>query len=229
MSLKTICLYLVVIILGISAAGSWLKNSSTAQSPTERIIEDKIPKDVPIKIKLKQDKESRVKALDNQGWLRDLQLELTNTSTKPIYYVSLWVALPDVLSPDGIRFVLPVRYGRVEFIKAETRPNKDDVPILPGKTVTVQVASDMAKGWEIRIAAGTVHQPRKLEFEFVHLSFGDGSGFNGAGQAFPYQRTSSRCRKPDKPTFSLYSTLNKPAFVPVSFFTPYRFGFRPRA
>lgn len=214
---------LITLGLLVFAASVFLKDVSRAQenqeSSNERTIEDKIPKGLPIKVKLKEEKSSRVKSLSNEGWMRDLQFELTNTSTKPIYYVALWTDMPDVISEAGIKFVFPIRYGRVEFIDARTLPTKDDTPIPPGKTVTIALTENYAKAWEARIARGG-KQPHKLEFKFVHLSFGDGTGFDGTGTFFPSRTSSSICpEQGDPPTFTFYRTTKIPAIVPVSFFS----------
>jgi hypothetical protein len=145
-------------------------------------------------VKVKKEKEEKVKGLDNKNWVHDLQVEITNTSNKPIYFVSLWVVL-DVVNRDGIHLVFPIQYGRPEFMASETRPTKDDKPIQPNETVMLDVPESVVRSWDVNIAAGTTGQPRKLEFKLVHLNFGDGSGFDGAGTAFPYARTSNTCRE----------------------------------
>jgi hypothetical protein len=53
----------------------------------ERQLEDAIPKHVPIKVKIKAEKEKAFKDLHNEKWLRDLEIEVTNTGTKPIYFL----------------------------------------------------------------------------------------------------------------------------------------------
>src|SRR6266550_1523886 len=50
-----------------------------AQAP-EREFEQKIPKHLPIKIKLKADKEREIKDLKNTNWVSDFAVEVTNTS-----------------------------------------------------------------------------------------------------------------------------------------------------
>ena len=52
---------------------------SIAQSTEERELEDKIPKHLPIKVKIKKEKEKAFKDLKNEKWLRDFELEITNT------------------------------------------------------------------------------------------------------------------------------------------------------
>src|SRR6185503_20775947 len=64
----------------------------TLPQEEERQLEDLIPKHVPIKIKIKKEKEAGFKDLKNEQWGREFELEVTNTGTKPIYslYLSVW-------------------------------------------------------------------------------------------------------------------------------------------
>ena len=76
---------LVLLVVGILIAGSRLQSSSAA--PQERAFENKIPDHIPIKIKIKKEKEESFKDLKNEKWLREFELEITNTGNKPIYFL----------------------------------------------------------------------------------------------------------------------------------------------
>src|ERR1044071_4869946 len=52
---------------------------SQASPQEEREFKDEIPKHVPIKFKLKAEKEKKFKDLGNPDWYRDFELEETNT------------------------------------------------------------------------------------------------------------------------------------------------------
>jgi hypothetical protein len=103
--------------------------SGIAQSKEEREVEDKIPKHVPIKVKLKAEKEKAFKDLKNEKWHRDFELEVTNTSDKPIYFLELWLVLPEVITENGLVVGVPLRYGRMEFVDFDTVPLPSDIPI----------------------------------------------------------------------------------------------------
>ena len=64
-------LFLLVAVCGFAASG--------AQSPPEgeREVVDKIPKHLPIKVKVK--KPERLKEAKNEEWLDELEVEVTNT------------------------------------------------------------------------------------------------------------------------------------------------------
>jgi hypothetical protein len=163
---------------------------SLAQNDQEREIEDKIPKHLPLKVQLKKEKEAKIKDFKNDAWLLDFELEVTNTSEKPIYFLNMWILYPEFVENGGIKGV-PLRYGRLDFIKSETRPLPDDIPIKPGETYTFKILDQDRQAWSNRKAAGVALNPRKLRFIFSDLSFGDGTGFSGTtGLPYPNKRIS---------------------------------------
>jgi hypothetical protein len=184
-SLKALLLAIFTIASVTFASRSLLP--SLAQNDEEREIEDKIPKHLPLKVKLKTEKEAKVKDFKNDQWVRDFELEVTNTSEKPIYFLNVWVLLPEFIGPSGGVRGMPLRYGRMDFIKHDTRPIPEDVPIKPGDTYTFKIPETDQQGWYARQAAGPVKNPRKLQFIFSDLSFGDGTGFSGT-TALPYPK-----------------------------------------
>jgi hypothetical protein len=68
---------LVLSIVGVLV----LASSSAAQ---ERIFENKVPAHIPIKIKIRKEKEESFKDLKNEKWLGEFELEVTNTGDRPI-------------------------------------------------------------------------------------------------------------------------------------------------
>jgi hypothetical protein len=67
-----------------AAETALLRNQEQQEGePKERTFDDKIPKRVPIKIKIRAEKEKAFKDLKNANWHRDFVLEVTNTSNKP--------------------------------------------------------------------------------------------------------------------------------------------------
>jgi hypothetical protein len=215
-----------------------------AQSKDQREVEDKIPKHVPIKVKIKAEKEKAFKDLKNEKWLRDLELEVTNTSGKPIYFLELWVVFPEVIAEDGHKVGIPLRYGRIEFIDFDTVPLPSDMPIPAGATHIFTIPENNQRGWEWHKNKENRPDPKRVEIIFVQLSYGDGSGFNGTdAKPYPYKReqsSSGPCREgpaqgdvhsykattmnvEDRPPDLLrkYSFSTRPAeFLPVNFSLP---------
>lgn len=165
-----------------------LAASFPQQTKEERKFEDEIPKHVPIKWKFKADKEKQFKDLDNPGWYRDFELEVTNTSDKPIYFLELWLVYPEIID-NGRAVGVPLRYGRMNFIYHDTQPLPTDVPIKPGETHLFTIPEKARKGWEWHKKNENTPDPKKVVVKFVQLSFGDGTGFSGTdAKAYPYKR-----------------------------------------
>ncbi len=150
-----------------------------ARSQEERELEDKIPKHLPIKVKIKKEKEKAFKDLKNEKWVRDFQLEITNTGNKPIYFLSLSITLPELTAPDGKNIGLVVHYGRGQLINVETKATRDDIPIMPGETYVFSFPGIVVESWEGFKQREKKPDPKKLILRFQALSFGDGTGFVG--------------------------------------------------
>jgi hypothetical protein len=84
---------------------------SVAQSTEERELEDRIPKHLPIKVKIKKEKVKAFKDLKNEKWARDLVLEVTNTGDKPIYLLHFNVILPEIRDEGGRNISFGLSYG----------------------------------------------------------------------------------------------------------------------
>lgn len=166
------------------------KNNTQEGKKEEREVEEEIPKNVPIKVKLRSEKEKSFKDLKNGNWLRDLELEVTNTSDKPIYFLELWLMLPDTKTENDRQLAFPLRYGRADFIDFETRSVAGDIPIQPRGTYVFTIPEGKQQAWRQFNLRRNESDPLKVKIQFVHLSFGDGSGFSG-GDPYPYKREQS--------------------------------------
>src|ERR1044072_486955 len=102
---------LVLLALTASAIAAFKR---TVPQEDERQLVDLIPKHVPIKIKIKKEKEAGFKDLKNEKWGWEFELEVTNTGTKPIYALDLLV-LTDVKAAAGFQIVSMLSYGRPEL------------------------------------------------------------------------------------------------------------------
>jgi hypothetical protein len=151
--------------------------SSTAQSPEkdEREIEDMIPKHLPVKVKVKNIE--KIKDLKNEKWARDFELEVENTSDRPIYYLNFGMYVPEVKAPDGTAVGFTFRYGRVNLSDYTVLAGPDDIPLLPGATYVFKLTQQNLKGWELIRAEHP--NPKKLRLKLHYLHFGDGTGLLG--------------------------------------------------
>jgi hypothetical protein len=157
----------------------------------ERQVENNIPKHVPIKVKLKAAKEEKFKDLNNPEWVRDFELEVTNTADKPIYFLEIWLMLPNVKSENNNQTAFSLRYGRIDFIHFNIRPIATDIPIQPGETISLSIGPEWQQGWREDKARRNSPDPKRVKLELVQLSFGDGTGFDGGGEPYPYKREQS--------------------------------------
>jgi hypothetical protein len=163
---------------------------SVAQSPEERELEDKIPKHLPIKVKIKKEKEKAFKDLENEKWVRSLELEVTNVGDKPIYLLRFLIVLPEIIDETGYNVGLILHYGRNQLGDLTTKAEPDDVPIKPGETYVFKVGEGQVLGLESFARKHNNIQPKKIMLKFQMLSFGDGTGFEGnTGSAFPPERS----------------------------------------
>src|SRR5215211_7382164 len=110
---KTLAAVLVLLVVGVLMLASRLTSSSAALQ--ERIFEDKIPTHIPIKIKVKKEKEKSFKDLKNVKWLREFELEVTNTGDRPIYYLEITMNTGVKFDGSGPEIVFPLTYGRAEL------------------------------------------------------------------------------------------------------------------
>ncbi len=148
----------------------------------ERVLEDLIPKHIPIKIKLRKKKEA-FKDLENDLWVRDFELEVTNTGEKPIYSLYLMLLLPEMKVFPGYNSMIPLAFGKEGKVTDRAEPN--DVSIKPGETYVLVIHEGVVKAWEMNPRLGW---PRleKIQVQFQLLSFGDGTGYAGSdGTALP--------------------------------------------
>jgi hypothetical protein len=157
----------------------------SAPQATERSIENKVPAHVPLEVKIKPDKESKIKDPNNKNWFRDLEIQITNTSDKPIYYFNLFVEMPDVKSETGSTMTFPIFYGRSDLVDFNVKPVPEDVPLLPKQTYTFVLSEKKAIAWEAWLKVHKKNDSTTLQITFNHLSFGDGTGFTSS-LAIPY-------------------------------------------
>jgi hypothetical protein len=217
----------------------WLLSSNTTHTSAQfskRTIENKIPPQVPLAIKIKKDKEDKLTNAANKQWYRDFEMDITNTSNKPIYFFTLFIHMPDLEDPGGGTMVFTVFFGRPAFIEADTEILPDDKPLLPNQTYTFVISEEKQIAWEAWQKRTNKFEVPRVEILFSHLSFGDGTGFHALdGVPFPEKRSPedlSRCLDKPPPAndwarnptiFSALYAMNfesPAAFLPVNFFAP---------
>src|SRR3982751_3808445 len=146
--------YVVSIFLISGTVGTGIAQSE------EREFEDTTPQHLPIKVKIKKEKEKAFKDLKNEKWARDLEVEVTNTGEKPIYLLHFTLVLPEVREETGNNVGFVLHYGRPELGDIQTKAGPDDVPIKPGETYVFTIAPGQALGWENLVKKQHKPQPK---------------------------------------------------------------------
>ncbi len=169
---------LLVVGFGLSSGTAQSGQDGAAESASdERKFENNIPAHVPIKVKLKN--EQSFKKKDNKNWARELEIEVKNTGTKPIYFMYMIVDMPDVRGENGHSYAFQLHYGRKELMNLDTAVLPDDVPIRPGESVTLKPYESRVVGYEALRRSKNKDDPKKVRFDMQIVNFGDGTGLHG--------------------------------------------------
>src|SRR6185369_16993280 len=153
---KTVLLLFVVMIVATFMMKPPLTSSSTGQ--TERVFENAIPENAPIRIKIKKEKEKSFKELKDEKWVREFELELTNIGDKPIFFVYINLITDVKIGDSPLIFALV--YGRAELGDIITKAGPDDESIKPGETYVFKIHPGQIQAWEKSVREKT--QPDAL-------------------------------------------------------------------
>lgn len=148
----------------------------------ERTVEDKLPKHLPIKIKIKAEKEKAFKDLNNDRWIRDLEIEVKNTGNKPIYYLVVLVDLPELRVGES-NLLFDLRFGDKKFMNFAADAKPEDLSLKPGETYVFKIEAGNELDWENFRRGKDWPKPKRFELLFQELSFGDGTGFRSTDGA----------------------------------------------
>ena len=226
---KTLTVALVVFVIGVLGMNS-SQTSTSAAAQEERVFENKIPSHIPIKIKIKKEKEQSFKDLKNEKWLSEFEIEVTNTGDRPIYF--LYITFDTDVRVGGQRLVFPISYGRAELSDIVSKAQTDDVPIKPGETHVFQMGEVPA--WERGVREERFPQATRFGAELQSLSFGDGTGYFGTEiyppankkQSPPEEneqaqkvrpKTLERSRARPDPPRKIFLAFLKPTFLSANF------------
>jgi hypothetical protein len=145
-------------------------------------IDNKIPKSVPLEVEFKN--------YDKKDWWRDLEVKVTNTGKKPIYY--LWLILwLDATDQNGKQRAISFKFGDVgKFYSTsnEEVAKADDPAILPGETYVFTADSSAVKFWNLLQRRGAFAEPQKGVLDHGFTSFGDGTGLLAGGTLFSQKK-----------------------------------------
>ena len=169
------------LVFGVSLFGVPFIN---AQEKESRLI-NTVPKHLPLKIEIING--------DSADFLRDVKVRVTNTGEKPIYFLRFYISTPEnFVSSRGIQYGFGLVYGRKELVTFTERSIPEDIPLRKGDNCTFSVDDNAATGFKNDISHDLRAEPETYLLEFIHLSFGDGTGFTGPkGIPFPSKKEAS--------------------------------------
>jgi hypothetical protein len=192
-----VVLSLLFVLLSSSemASGKVSQQERVAAPGQERLLGIGVPSHLPLKVK--------VKNWDSMKWAHDLEVEVTNTSERPIYFLDFYIILPDIKRFTGYAQGFWLAYGRGKLLDFSTPLEADDVPIQPGEKYIFKIPEASAKGWDDLREEQGWPEPTIINLIFQGLNFGDGTGYCDAGGTpvnntrRPEQKFEDRC--PDYP------------------------------
>jgi hypothetical protein len=144
-------------------------------------IENKLPKIVPLEVEFKN--------YDKENWWHDLEIKVTNTGKRPIYYLSLYLWLdanyPQNVGPgSGKQMAIYFEFGDIKRFFSTSNgemARPDDPAILAGESYTFTVGDNYIKGWDLLKKSGSFAEPVKGKLEHGFTNFGNGTGLEPGG------------------------------------------------
>jgi len=184
--------FLTLAVLTLVLVTGNFETGLTQSEKKEREIKTRTFHGMPLKVK-------EIRNLQKEeGWFRDLEIEVENISDKPIYYIGLIIEFPDIhpslfmpaAAPNATTGVWlafgPPRLGDVKKIATP-----EDISLKPGETYVFKMTEGWAKGFEsIKKTENLPPQAMdKMDLEFEVISFGDGTGYiSGEQRVYPKKK-----------------------------------------
>jgi hypothetical protein len=145
----------------------------------ERKLKTKTFKDMPLEVRA-------VKNLQSDTWHKDLEIEVKNISTKPIYFILAYLIFPDVPAPGNGQSGIHLYFGDTKNVDVSKIADPQDPHIDPGETFILTIAEQFRKGLKVQHERSP-ELMKKLELRFSVISFGDGTGFEAGGRLGDYR------------------------------------------
>lgn len=171
---KALVLFFVLIMVTVFLMKPPL-TSSTAAMQGERVFENAIPENAPIRIKIKKEKEKSFKELKDGKWVEEFELEVKNTGDKPIFFI--FIDLITDVKLGNTPLVFSLVYGRAELGDIITKAEPDDPSIKPGETYVFKIHPGQVPAWEQSVREKSHPDASRILAKIETLSYGDGTGY----------------------------------------------------
>jgi len=186
-----------VVCLGVALCAHAVEPVAGPGREGLRAVVNALPPRLPLKVVVKN--RELVADPKNERWLRDLEVEVTNTGSRPIYFVSLLLLLPGA-KMGGLQPVYKLRFGNPALGSFAAVARPEDVPLAPGASAVVKVSEGEALMWEKWRSRGAATEPQKLVLVLHQLNFGDGTGLVGQdGRQMPNPNAGRRRQAAHRP------------------------------
>ena len=133
----------------------------------------------------------RVKGLESDGWLDELELEYKNVSEKPIYYVSIYLILTET-EPYLGKEHFKMEFGNPQIAAQSRLATPEDTALKPGKSFVFKIPKPQVEAHKKAMLQATGQEKfllpiTKVLLDLYHVEFGDGTGYT-AGELLPRKR-----------------------------------------
>lgn len=161
-------------MLVVGAAAIFLMQGMPASSAQEKKkFKTKEFQDMPLVVR-------EVRNLESDTWHKDLEIEVKNISSKPIYFILAYLVFPDDKAASG-ESGIPLDYGTPENEQISHYAVPEDIHLDPGQTCVLNIPENLRKPLENRRKSfPDVHKNMLLKFPLI--SFGDGTGFEAGAK-----------------------------------------------
>jgi len=149
--------------------------TSSVARTQERVFENAIPENAPIRIQIKKEKEKSFKEQKDEKWVEEFELEVKNVGEKPIYFI--YINLLTDVKIGGSTLIFALVYGRAELGDIITKARPDDPSIKPGETYVFKIHPGQIQGWEKSVREKTQPDASSIKAKIQMLSYGDGTGY----------------------------------------------------
>lgn len=120
-----------------------------------------------------------------KSWLTDLEIEVINITSKPIYYIRLVISFPDVKIASG-SYGFGLEYGPAHLADHGELARDGDVPIKPGEKHVFRLPESRAKSLKRYMDGFQLDSSftKRVELLIQFVNFGDGSAVEPSGTIY---------------------------------------------
>jgi len=176
----------VFLIKGIYALGP---AQSSVPSAQVRKLKTREFKDIPVTL-------VEVRNLQSETWYEDLEIELRNVSSKPIYLQTAYLEFPDDRVADTI-YGIRLAWGNPKKLDSHRYADPAAEYVEPGKTFVLTIPEMYKKGLRA-MHRMRPHVTTNLRLWFEKTYFGDGTGFESEGHWRDFRDKGLPLKRPKK-------------------------------